>query len=381
MKKIKWILLAITLALAGLFLFATCRKTNAYNLSLDEPIITNDYNLGQDQGFAFILSPTATNVYYLRLDLNNNYQYYLDYGNQSLRFRANNGVVIGSLPIQNYTGLIYIQLCANYVDQELYIFLDYIDYTVINRQDESPLLTDFSVDYSSGLYIRLSLLESNYFSSQVDIQYSIDYNGTFLYQGFVYQCQFDISSNFSQEPDEQVEQLFDEIKVNIPKKIYNDLIDTYYTNGYNAGYQLGYNRGYGEGYSLGEREGYNDGYQAGQEDTNLYQNGYNAGYTAGYSDGEMSTDAYSLGYDTGYDEGLQIGYRNGYQSGYLYGYEQGQAGENAITPAFSVISSVFGVVASVMSIQLFPGITIGLLILVPLFFAVLGLILWIWRRN
>ena len=66
---------------------------------------------------------------------------------------------------------------------------------------------------------------------------------------------------------------------------------------------------------------------------------------------------------------------------YNYGYQEGIEGETVFTPVWGILSGVFSVVASVMSIELVPHITIGVFFLVPLFFAVLGLILWIWKGK
>lgn len=71
----------------------------------------------------------------------------------------------------------------------------------------------------------------------------------------------------------------------------------------------------------------------------------------------------------------------GYNLGYSAGYNAGQAGENAISPFFRVLTDIFTSIGAIFSIELVPNIPLGLFILVPLFFAVLGIILWIWRRN
>ena len=74
-------------------------------------------------------------------------------------------------------------------------------------------------------------------------------------------------------------------------------------------------------------------------------------------------------------------FSSGYQAGYQAGYNQGQTGDTAMTPVFNVLTHVFTSLGSILSIELVPHIPLGLFLLVPLFFAVLGLILWIWRRN
>lgn len=389
MKKIKWILLAITLALAGLFLFATCRKTKAYTIDFETPIIDQHYDISASQngGFSCIMSFDKQTVTYLLniYDKTSSASYYVVEYREGVFRLYSGGAEVNSFNVSSYnTHIYYIQLCYDYVNDYVYLYISPILFNIVNRQDDSPIINEIYINLNNNYALwqltNINFL-SNYLGSQPSTAVMFSYANIYKVYSLMQLYFFNIQDNFSDAVDEQYEFMFEDIKNDIPINYYNYLIDTYYYSGYNAGYNTGYLEGDTAGYNRGFNEGYTDGYQDGQEDTQLYQNGYRDGYTAGYSDGEMSTDAYTLGYNAGYDEGERNGYRNGYQSGYLYGYEQGQAGENAITPAFSVISSVFGVVASVMSIQLFPGITIGLLILVPLFFAVLGLILWIWRRN
>lgn len=99
--------------------------------------------------------------------------------------------------------------------------------------------------------------------------------------------------------------------------------------------------------------------------------GYRGGYNQGYIDGGSSS--------------TETAYQNGYQKGYLKGkedgYDDGAQGNNAVSSAINVLSSIFGAIGAIFSIELFPHITLGLFLLVPLFFGVLGLILWIWRHN
>lgn len=106
----------------------------------------------------------------------------------------------------------------------------------------------------------------------------------------------------------------------------------------------------------------------------MYQfevNGYNGGYAYGYQQGLDANDQES--YDTGY--------YYGYLKGKEDGYDDGAQGNNAISSAVNVLKSIFSAIGAIFTIELFPHITIGLFLLVPLFFGVLGLILWIWRHN
>lgn len=75
------------------------------------------------------------------------------------------------------------------------------------------------------------------------------------------------------------------------------------------------------------------------------------------------------------------GYNSGYNSGYNTGYDDGQAGENAISPVWNLFQGIFGTIGTIFTIELAPHVYIGYFFLVPLFLAVVGLILWIWRRN
>lgn len=78
-------------------------------------------------------------------------------------------------------------------------------------------------------------------------------------------------------------------------------------------------------------------------------------------------------YNQGYDYGLDIGYERG--------YEAGQQGENAISPVFNLLEHIFTILGAIFTIELAPHVPLGVFLLVPLFFAIGGLILWIWRRN
>lgn len=106
----------------------------------------------------------------------------------------------------------------------------------------------------------------------------------------------------------------------------------------------------------------------------IYQfevNGYNGGYTYGYQQGldAADQDAYDTGYHYGYLKGREDG------------YDDGASGNNAVSSFINILTSIFTGIGAILSIELFPHVTIGLFFLVPLFFGVLGLILWIWRHN
>lgn len=109
--------------------------------------------------------------------------------------------------------------------------------------------------------------------------------------------------------------------------------------------------------------------------TSIKRVGFNGGYNVGYQDGLDANDIQS------YQQGYNVGYQEGQNYGYNVGYQEGQSGSNAVSKAVNVLSSIFGAIGAIFSIELFPGITLGIFFLVPLFFGVLGLILWIWRHN
>lgn len=106
-----------------------------------------------------------------------------------------------------------------------------------------------------------------------------------------------------------------------------------------------------------------------------YDNGYSEGFSAG---GSASTET---AYQNGYSQGYSVGLNRGEQIGYGRGYDAGQSGDNAVSSFINILTSIFTGIGAIFSIQLFPHVTIGVFFLVPLFFGVLGLILWIWRHN
>lgn len=92
--------------------------------------------------------------------------------------------------------------------------------------------------------------------------------------------------------------------------------------------------------------------------TSDYSSGYEAGETAGY--------------DNGYDEGHTDGYGEGYDFGKGVGYSDGFSEGTSSQPSgvFDILGGVFAGMGSFLTIQLFPNITIGMLIGIPLFTAV-----------
>jgi hypothetical protein len=91
-------------------------------------------------------------------------------------------------------------------------------------------------------------------------------------------------------------------------------------------------------------------------------------YSNGYSEGV------SVGYSNGYSEGASVGYSNGYTEGASVGYDDGLYDASSNFGIWDLFSNAFGSVGNILSIQLFPGLSIGLLISVPIAFA---FILWL----
>lgn len=125
-------------------------------------------------------------------------------------------------------------------------------------------------------------------------------------------------------------------------------------------------------------------------DLNYWINSYNSYLTNRYNYlNDLRITGYRGGYNFGYSEGASAnetqafndGKAAGYQLGLEEGYAQGMRGDNAVSSAINVLKSVFSALGAFFSIELFPHITIGLFLLVPLFFSVLGFILWIWRKH
>lgn len=153
--------------------------------------------------------------------------------------------------------------------------------------------------------------------------------------------------------------------------------DEGYTNGYNDGYTKGADYGYEVGYNLGYDEGHYDGYDLGY--LNGRDEGYNNGYIAGKEDGynEGYDEGYSLGNSDGYEKGFDLGREQGYNEGYDEGYSKGyNIGMNIQHNKFSdLLNGVFTAIGTFLGIRLFPGITIGALLAVPIVFGIIAFIL------
>jgi hypothetical protein len=108
--------------------------------------------------------------------------------------------------------------------------------------------------------------------------------------------------------------------------------------------------------------------------------GLSASYTEGNEDGyyEGQEDGFDLGYGEGYEEGNADGYNEGYEIGYGDGFEANVAGNEGL---FDMMASLFGGVGAVFNIYVLPSITLGMLVFVPIIFALLMFIIKILRGG
>lgn len=371
MKKLKWILLFIMILLAAVFLFATCRKANAYAPGLDYGRTTNITMSDSNSGLVSTYRPTWS--------LGNKYLAYFYAGSDYFAIRniideQNNTFLVtlydsmtdlNVILSSNYNpklvysiDIIYgankhgnddyfaINIRVNYLYYSgTNAYITFNDYLFDSYEYQGQMAQEINNRYLSSTGLNICYLPSSNFSSN----YFIGTNNNFSFDVL------DYSLTLSEDRND----IYEDYIIN------NGAIYSYlYTTGYNAGYTAGYQLGYDDGQTAG----------------------YNSGYNAGYSDGVAdNTTAYNHGYDDGYADGYRTGYELGLTDGDAIGYQrglaEGMAGATPVSQTIGVVSSIFAGIGSVMAIQLFPGFPLGLLILVPLFFAVLGLILWIWRRN
>lgn len=355
--------------------FLSIKNTNAYSYNVDSPYITYNLPLNQGSGFAYIFdSDMLANGYVIKLSDNVGFVCVLELSRYKIfRYFDRQGNMDYEIDLSNsISNLFYLQFCWDYVENKMYFYINSIQFTITNRQDDSPIISNISIPtLSYYLEIDDNTFKSYYLSQQANINVTFGYSAypNERVYGLFDLYSFDIQNNFSNAIDEQVEFLFNDIKGDIPVNYYNYLINLSYYRGYGIGYNTGDYVGYTRGYNEGNNEGYNDGYQDGFEDgvmsLNAYDSGYDDGYSIGYTQGIHDSDAYDIGYSTGY----------------YAGYDAGEQAETAINPVFSILANVFTAVGTILEIKLGPGLTIGTLVFIPLFFAVIGFILWIWRRN
>lgn len=348
MKKLKWILLIITIIMMAFFLFATCRKTKALESEINKTVITiserdqNKYNV-------VLLFDLATNdstfsdflFFYTTTPSTNNMLLYLTLlNNNTLRILNTVDNTTDTYTVTNR--LLEIHIIED--TSNLYMVIYDIGFTYQQNTGLAPALDGITRTMLTRYLLPLSFYDvwsgyDLYITPAALFSYSSLPNYLINYSYITYSESANLPTNANQWVNNQ---------------LYNTSL---------------VNRLYATAYNLGLTDGYDDGYDDGVSD------GEQIGYDNGYDDGEQ------IGYNNGYGDGLTYGYDLGYASGYDDGYIDGENGESAVSKAVGVIGSIFGAVGTVLSIELFPGIPLGLFFLVPLFFAVLGLILWIWRRN
>lgn len=74
-------------------------------------------------------------------------------------------------------------------------------------------------------------------------------------------------------------------------------------------------------------------------------------------------------------------YTDGYNTGHTDGYNQGLTDGGAFDESLWFFTPVINGISSVLSIQIFPNITIGTFLLIPLALGIIGLILVFWRKD
>jgi hypothetical protein len=98
---------------------------------------------------------------------------------------------------------------------------------------------------------------------------------------------------------------------------------------------------------------------------------YNAAsdYWAGYDDGEQAGyyEGLYAGKDSGYDDGYEYGFEEGLIEGYNNGYNDALGADLDVKPLFDNLISFIG---TIFSLEIFPGMTIGALAIIPISFAI-----------
>lgn len=375
MKKIKWILFIFMIFLLIIFLLGTCKKTKAiepyYHTGTSyylDPIDDNAYIIMSYQPCFNVLGNYMISTVFFD---NNDLYYYLSYtfnnGSLIINFDVNSTQsYLARLFSYSYTYSTFINsffvVGPNYVDNEYKLAVALTVYYLNDNNTVSESTHFYYFDNIASQYYDDLNYEYNDASLQVTPLAPVSFTGNNNYYIGNY--------NFTFYPHDTTNQpSFSEEYADVKSLFYAETnASLLYTYAYNIGYTEGYQLGYDEGYLAGQTAGYNSGYTAGYNDgVNDNQTAFDRGYSDGYQDG------YAYGTVHGYDEG--------YQTGYNVGLNEGIQGATPVSQTVTLLGSIFGAIGTVLSIQLFPGFTLGLLILVPLFFAVLGLILWIWRRN
>lgn len=101
---------------------------------------------------------------------------------------------------------------------------------------------------------------------------------------------------------------------------------------------------------------------------NAYDKGNNEGYDTGYDTG------YDIGSSQGYSEGYEIGKNNGYQVGYNDGYQVGLEDNEEPFSIFRFLERVTATIANLLNTKIFPNITIGTILFIPIILKVVEFI-------
>lgn len=172
--------------------------------------------------------------------------------------------------------------------------------------------------------------------------------------------------------------------------------EIYFENGFDSGSAFGYDMGYQEGYDIGVIDGTTDG------QLQIWQNGYDKGVIDGIKLGEAS------GFDTGFIEGVSAAYEGGFEgfsyselslltdeTSYTYyagiyasdsakydaAYEAGRNYERANPVMFTWITGLFSAMGAFLGIAILPGITIGLIVSIPLLFGLVMFFIKLFRGS
>ena len=101
------------------------------------------------------------------------------------------------------------------------------------------------------------------------------------------------------------------------------------------------------------------------------------------SGNEIATTAeYWKGFEAGYQEGRDAGYRNGEEYGYIKGYDDAEeyykdlnGGDSPLFNFFGMLGQAANSLGGILDTQVFPNITIGTLVAIPIVVAIIGFIL------
>jgi hypothetical protein len=111
---------------------------------------------------------------------------------------------------------------------------------------------------------------------------------------------------------------------------------------------------------------------ADNNDTSLYDSGYASGYASGTTDGYADglSDGESIGYINGYLAGESDGYLIGYDDGYDVGIIDADDGGFG-----NFIYLIFVMIKLIIETQILPGVTIGMIALIPISFGIIKFVL------